>query len=149
MALSRKKWNTIIILASAMMIAVLTFIDSKTTQLPADAMPLFDSELPLKQLQINAQSFVNNQGLWQCSDNVLNCKQWVAAWKSIAISALKTEPVHTSSAIKIILSIENIDEAQVWLLFAEEGLLQSPSFNWYQIPPSLRTDLLPIVNVQS
>ena len=89
MALSRKKWNTIIILASAMMIAVLTFLDSKTTQLPADVMPLFDSELPLKQLQINAQSFVNNQGLWQCSDNVLNCKQWVAAWKSIAISALK------------------------------------------------------------
>lgn len=149
MALSRKKWNTIIILITAMMIAVLSFINSKTEQVPADAMPLFDSALPLKQLHINSQWLANIQGKWQCSDDVLNCQRWTEAWQSISISALQVEPIHTSEPIKVTFTIANIDEPQVWLLLTDEGLLQSPGFNWYKIPPSLRADLLPIVNVQS
>ncbi|WP_434927780.1 hypothetical protein [Shewanella sp. HL-SH2] len=149
MALSRKKWNTIIILVTAMMIAVLSFINSKTEQVPTDAMPLFDSTLPLKQLHINNQWLADSNGQWQCSDDVLNCLQWTEAWQNIAVSALQIEPIHTSEPIKITFAIANIDEPQVWLLFTEEGLLQSPGFNWYKIPPSLRADLLPIVNVQS
>ncbi|MGZ9899833.1 hypothetical protein [Shewanella gaetbuli] len=149
MALSRKKWNTIIIIASAMMIAVLSFINQKTEHMPTDVMPLFDSNLPLKQLQISNQWFASSQHNWQCSNDVLNCQNWVDAWQNITVSAIQTEPVHRSIPIKITLVIGNIDQPQVWLLFVDEGLLQSPGFNWYVIPPSMRADLIPIVNVQS
>ncbi|MCL1142762.1 hypothetical protein [Shewanella gaetbuli] len=149
MALSRKKWNTIIIIASAMMIAVLSFINQKTEHMPTDVMPLFDSNLPLKQLQISNQWFASSQQKSQCSNDVLNCQNWVDAWQNITVSAIQTEPVHRSIPIKITLVIGNIDQPQVWLLFVDEGLLQSPGFNWYVIPPSMRADLIPIVNVQS
>ncbi|UJF22349.1 hypothetical protein [Shewanella sp. OMA3-2] len=149
MALSRKKWNTIIILVTAIMITVLSFINSKTEQVPVDAMPLFDSSLPLKQLHINKQWLADSQGQWQCSDGVLNCQKWAAAWQNIAITALQVDPIHTSKPIKVAFAIANIDEPLVWQLFTEEGLLLSPGGNWYKIPPSLRADLLPIIKVKS
>jgi hypothetical protein len=147
MALSRKKWNYIIIIASVLMISVLSFITSKTSDMPDNALPLFDDALPLKQLQLNSQWLQHKQGQWHCADTVLNCQQWAKAWQDIVISALKDEPIHTSTPIKITFSVEAVDEPQVWLLFADEGLLQSPSFNWYQIPPSLRADLLPVIQL--
>ncbi|QIR15950.1 hypothetical protein [Shewanella aestuarii] len=96
MALSRKKWNYIIIIASVMMISVLSFITNKTSDMPNSALPLFDEALPLKQLQLNSQWLQHKQGNWRCAETVLNCQQWAQAWQNLVISALKDEPVHTS-----------------------------------------------------
>lgn len=53
MALSRKNWNYIIIGASVFMIAVLSFIDNKTAQVPDTTVALFDPQLPLVQLHLD------------------------------------------------------------------------------------------------
>lgn len=147
MALSRQKWNSIIIIASLMMISVLTLLQNKTEKLPDDVMPLFDPQMPLVQLHTTQAwlSIQNKQNT--CSDNVLNCEKWVNAWQQIMISALAYEPPHSSQPITIKMVIEGVDTSQNWLLFHDEGLLQSPGLNWYQVPPSQRKDLLPVLDL--
>ena len=47
MALTRKQWNNVIIVACVFMVAVLTFMDNKTNNVPSDAQLLFDDNAPL------------------------------------------------------------------------------------------------------
>lgn len=149
MALSRKKWNYIIMGASVFMIAVLSLINDKTANVPSDTTPLFDQQLPLKQLQLGDYWLALQNDKWQCKLQVLNCQEWAQAWQTIRVSALTTEPSHSNKVQTLTIAIDNMQTAQKWRYFPNEGLLQSSNKNWYQVPPSLRAKLQPILAVPS
>lgn len=147
MALSRKKWNNIIIIASIIMISTLTFLDNKTS-IPSDASPLFDNDSPLAQLQLgDLWLHQQNNGHWQCHQQVLNCAQWGEAWSQVKVSAITApEPITDIKSQPLVIKIDNHPQAQTWQYIAEYGLLASPAGNWYEIPPSLRSDLYPVID---
>ncbi|AZG71350.1 hypothetical protein [Shewanella livingstonensis] len=147
MALSRKNWNYIIIGASVFMIAVLSFINDKTANAPDDAVALFDSQLPLKQLHLDDIWLSLQDGQWQCHAQVLNCQQWAQSWQNISVSPLQKQPEHSLKEQTLTIAINNVHTAQQWRYFPNEGLLQSSNQNWYQVPPSLRANLQPILAV--
>ncbi|MEH6463835.1 MAG: hypothetical protein V7771_07925 [Shewanella psychromarinicola] len=149
MALSRKSWNYIIMGASIFMIAVLSFINDKTANVPNDTVPLFDPQLPLKQLQLDGIWLSQQDGLWQCHSQVLNCQQWAQSWQNISVSPLTDPPEHSLKEQKLSIAIDNMQTAQLWRYFPNEGLLQSSKQNWYQVPPSLRVELQPILAIPS
>ncbi|MBO1897887.1 hypothetical protein HNW13_019285 [Shewanella sp. BF02_Schw] len=147
MALSRKNWNYIIIGASVFMIAVLSFINDKTANVPDDTVPLFDPQLPLKQLQLDGIWLSQQDGRWQCHSQVLNCQQWALSWQNISVSPLKKQPEHSLKEQALSIAIDNMQTTQLWRYFPNEGLLQSSSQNWYLVPPSLRAGLQPILAI--
>ena len=147
MALSRKKWNYIIMGASLFMIAVLSLINDKAANVPSDTTPLFDQQLPLKQLQLNDHWLSLHNDQWQCQQQVLNCQKWVQAWRTIRVSPLNTTPPHSNKMQTLTITIDNVQNPQVWRYYPREGLLQSSNKNWYQVPPSLRAELQPILAV--
>ncbi|MGX9463023.1 hypothetical protein ACWXWU_17560 [Shewanella sp. A14] len=149
MALSRKRWNYIIIGASIFMIGVLSLINDKTANVPNDTVPLFDQQLPLKQLQLDEYWLTKRNQHWQCHQQVLNCQQWAQAWQAIKVSPLSTAPSHGNKEQTLTIAIDNVQTAQMWRYFPNEGLLQSSSQRWYKIPPSLRADLQPILAITS
>lgn len=146
MALSRKKWNNIIIFASVAMVAILTFLDRETPSLPDDAQPLFDKAAPLHQLQYDDVWLSQGGFSWQCAPQILNCSQWSDAWSTILVSPINKLIPPESPPHELVIQITNIATPQVWVIYPEEGLLKSPAGNWYQIPPSLRGALVPIIN---
>ncbi|AQS35385.1 hypothetical protein Sps_00165 [Shewanella psychrophila] len=151
MALSRKKWNNIIILATIMMISVLTLLDNKTANFPDDASPLFDEDSPLTQLQLDKLWLNKGTFSWQCHPNVLNCQSWAEAWSHIHLSPLG-QPLGAADnelAQKVVIQIANKSQPQLWKFFATSGLLESPANNWYQIPPSQREALTPIIKAEA
>ncbi|QDO82000.1 hypothetical protein FM037_00645 [Shewanella psychropiezotolerans] len=144
MALSRKKWNNIIILASIMMISILTLLDQKTAKLPDDAHPLFDDNSPLVQLQLDALWLNKGSRAWQCHPDVLNCQFWAKAWSEIHLSALGQgidilaaidEDIDKQSAQRVVIQIADKQQPQLWQFYPKHGLLKSPANNWYLIPP--------------
>ncbi|GIU25344.1 hypothetical protein L2719_10545 [Shewanella schlegeliana] len=149
MALSRKKWNTIIILASILMISVLTVIERNSQQTPMQTQALFDKSAPLSQLQYGEFWLQKRQSGWQCSERVLNCLEWANAWEQVHISALADKPETSGEPIELVIQVEDLIDAQLWIMFSEQGLLKSPAGNWYQIPPSLRESLKPIIRAQA
>ncbi|ABV89413.1 hypothetical protein [Shewanella pealeana] len=148
MALSRKKWNTIIILASVLMISVLTVIERNSQQTPMQTQALFDISAPLSQLQFGEHWLQKRQSGWQCSSRVLNCLEWANAWEQVHISALTDKPETTGEPIEVVIQVDDLIDAQLWIMFSEQGLLKSPAGNWYQVPPSLREALSPILRAQ-
>lgn len=154
MALSRRKWNNIIIIACLMMIGTLTILDNHTNKLPDDALPLFDDSTQLTQLQLENDWLHQGNAGWQCAEQVLNCEQWAKAWENLKVSALTYTPELFSQPRELLLQVRSAaapssQDTQVWLLFSEQGLLKSPANNWYEIPPSLRNDLQPIISATS
>ncbi|MGS0674121.1 hypothetical protein [Shewanella sp. 0m-4] len=149
MAFSRKKWNTIIILASILMISVLTVIDDNSKITPLQTQALFDKAAPLSQLQYGELWLQKRQSGWQCSSEVLNCLEWSNAWEQVHISALTDNPETSGEPIELVIQVDDLIDAQLWILFSEQGLLKSPAGNWYQIPASLRESLIPIVRAQA
>ncbi|MCT8988402.1 hypothetical protein [Shewanella phaeophyticola] len=149
MALSRKNWNYIIIAASVFMISVLSFIDDKTANVPDDVVALFDPQLPLVQLHLDDIWLSKKEDKWWCHEQVLNCQQWAQAWQNINVSPLTVEPEHGSNEQIVTIAISNIHTAQQWRYFPDDGLLRSSNQNWYQVPPSLRAELQPVLNVPS
>ncbi|QFU20526.1 hypothetical protein FM038_000645 [Shewanella eurypsychrophilus] len=151
MALSRKKWNNIIIIITILMISILTLLDRKTANIPDDATPLFDEKSPLTQLQIDKLWLNKGASSWQCHPNVLNCQSWAEAWSHIHLSALdqQFEAVDNEAAKKIVIQIADKSQPQLWRFFAKSGLLESPAKNWYQIPPSQREALTPIIKAEA
>lgn len=148
MALSRKKWNTIIIVASVLMISVLTVIEKNSQQTPLHTQALFDKAALLSQLQYGEHWLQKRQSGWQCSSNVLNCLEWANAWQQVHISALTDKPETAGEPIELVIQVDDLDDAQLWVLFQQQGLLKSPAGNWYQVPPSLREALKPIIRAQ-
>lgn len=146
MALTRKQWNNVIIAASVFMVATLSLLQHKTADMPDSASPLFDDNAPLKQLQLDGVWLQSDQGHWQCDPQVLNCNAWGDAWRNIRVSALSDTPTTTETPLELVLQINKINESQVWLYFPQQGLLKSSSGNWYQIPPSLRHTLQPVID---
>ncbi|MFQ6372097.1 hypothetical protein [Shewanella sp. YIC-542] len=148
MALSRRQWNNIIIVASVVMVGLLTLLDKHTHDTPKATVPLFDNGAQLQQLQLAGIWMARNgQGAWQCDEKVLNCQQWVNHWLQIRVSPLLEAPPQDAFGKPQELLLQLTDhEAQVWLLFAEHGLLKSAAGNWYQIPPSIRTSLQPLLS---
>ncbi|MCL1056451.1 hypothetical protein L2729_00410 [Shewanella gelidimarina] len=149
MALSRRKWNTIIILASIFMISVLTVVEDNSRVKPLQTQALFDQSAPLSQLQLGQYWLQKRQSGWQCSEEILNCLEWANAWELVHISALVDKPETVGEPIELVIQIDDIDTAQVWVLFSSQGLLKSPAGNWYQIPASLREQLSPIIRAQA
>ncbi|MBR9728634.1 hypothetical protein ACFOD0_10805 [Shewanella intestini] len=153
MALSRKKWNNIIIAASVIMISLLSYLDRKTQQLPDDALPLFDDASPIAQLQLNnvwLKHQPNNASKqWQCATTVLNCQLWAQAWQQIYVSPLSQAPQLTDTPKELLIQVTSSPQVQRWQFFVRHGLLKSASGNWYQIPPSLRDNLLPIIDLSA
>ncbi|MCE9686182.1 hypothetical protein LZP73_08120 [Shewanella sp. AS16] len=148
MAFTRRQWNNIIIIASIVMVAVLSFLQSKTGQMPADTRPLFDDAAPLAQLQLDGLWLQRRATGWQCDPQVLNCEQWANAWQAVSISALEGTPTVGGEPRELLIQIAGIPQSQLWLYFPASGLLKSPAGNWYQIPPSLRETLQPILSAQ-
>ncbi|MBQ4890349.1 hypothetical protein J8L86_10875 [Shewanella sp. MMG014] len=151
MALSRKKWNNILIIACVFMVAVLTFIDSKTNKMPNDAHALFDESNQLTQLQFNGIWLNKSASQWRCDDSVLNCQPLATAWSKLMVSAVQmpaNEIQLLTAPVTLTISINHQQQAQHWQYYPAEGLLQSASSNWYQIPPSLRSELAPIISTQ-
>lgn len=146
MVLTRKQINNIIILSSAIMISILTLLDKKMSAVPSNAVPLFGIEFPLTQLKFNDHWMHKKPSKWQCHTQVLNCKQWVQAWQNVKISPLETQPKTALIFDNLLLQVEQIPTAQVWQFFSQEGYLKSPANNWYEVPPSLRENLTPIIS---
>jgi len=149
MALSRKNWNYITIGASVFMIAVLSFINDKTATVPNDIVPLFDQQLALQQLQLDEHWLTRHHDRWQCHSQVLNCQKWAQAWQTIRVSPLTAAPAHSNKGQTLTITINTVPEAQIWRYFPAEGLLQSSRQHWYQVPPSLRVELQPILAIPS
>ncbi|MGL5360014.1 MAG: hypothetical protein ACRDBI_09930 [Shewanella sp.] len=145
MALSRKQWNNIIIFACLFMVALLTFMDNKTRNIPSDAKRLFDDNAPLAQLQQDGLWLHRGASAWECAPEVLNCEEWANAWQTVQISPLAS-PSLAEHPQEIIIQIVDILDPQRWLYFPLDGALKSPAGNWYQVPPSLRSQLQPILN---
>ncbi|MCZ4339124.1 hypothetical protein [Shewanella colwelliana] len=149
MALSRKKWNNIIIFASIFMVAILTLLDNEREKLPDDAQPLFDDAAPLQQLQYD-DFWLSEAGFsWQCEASILNCDEWANAWSKVQISPIEKLIPPESTPHELVIQIQDIATPQLWLFYRQQGLLKSPSGNWYQIPPSLRASLNPIISAAS
>lgn len=153
MALSRKKWNNILIFATASMIAILTLLDDRTAKLPSDAAPLFDDKAPLAQLQLD-ELWLSKGSQWQCHEDVLNCKTWATAWSEIQLSPVAdqqglAEQDSLDAPINVTILVANNSQGQAWLWYPAHGLLVSPAKNWYQIPPSLREALTPITKISA
>ncbi len=149
MALTRKQWNNIIIIACIFMVAVLTFIDSKTSHIPNDAQRLFDDNAPLAQLQLDGIWLHKKASDWECAPKVLNCDEWAKAWQNLKVSPLSAAPEHTESPQELVIQIVDIVQTQLWVYFPTQGNLKSPAGNWYQVPPSLREGLQPILDAKS
>ncbi|ASK71090.1 hypothetical protein CF168_20620 [Shewanella bicestrii] len=149
MALTRKQWNNIIILACIFIIAVLTFMDKKTHNVPSDAQLLFDDNAPLAQLQLDGVWLHKQASGWECDPLVLNCTQWVKAWQGLRVSPLSDTPQPTGKPQELVIQIAEIRQSQRWIYFPEDGVLKSPAGNWYLVPPSLRADLQPILDAKS
>lgn len=150
MALTRRQWNNILIIASVVMIGLLTMLNKHTRDTPKETVLLFDTQARLAQLQLSGVWMTRNaRDEWQCDDKVLNCKQWVDSWLHIRVSPLLDEPQLDASAKPQELLLQLTDrEAQIWLLFVDAGLLKSAAGNWYQIPPSQRASLVPLLNAE-
>ncbi|MCH1929845.1 hypothetical protein L9G16_06595 [Shewanella sp. A25] len=144
MALSRKQWNNIIIIACLIMVAVLTFVDRKTQNIPSDAKRLFDDNAPLAQLQLDGIWLHKKASRWECDPKVLNCDEWAKAWQNLKVSPLNEAPELTESPQELVIQIADIVQTQRWMYFPNLGALKSPAGNWYQVPPSLREGLQPI-----
>ncbi|EDQ02457.1 hypothetical protein [Shewanella benthica] len=157
MALSRKKWNNIIILASIMMISILTLLKNKTATLPDDALPLFDNNSSLVQLQLDTLWLNKGSKAWQCHPDILNCQSWAKAWSEIHLSALGQDiniltaiedDIDKHSAQRVVIQIADKQQPQLWQFYPKQGLLESPAKNWYLIPPSQREALSPIIKAK-
>ncbi|WP_285163748.1 hypothetical protein [Shewanella goraebulensis] len=149
MALSRKKWNNILIIACVFMVAVLTFIDSKTNQMPEDAHALFDDQNQLTQLQFSGLWLNKSDKKWSCEETVLNCQPLATAWSELVISTInmtEDELKLLPSPLPLSIAINHQPQAQHWQYYPQQGLLRSAAENWYQIPPSLRSDLIPVIS---
>ncbi|MGL4613787.1 MAG: hypothetical protein ACRCVV_07805 [Shewanella sp.] len=147
MALSRKQWNNIIIFACLFMVAMLTFMNNQTQNIPSDTKRLFDDNAPLAQLQLNNLWLRKQASAWTCAPEVLNCEEWAHAWQTVQISPLATARAG-DNPLEIIIQIVDIPDPQRWLYFPLEGTLKSPAGHWYQVPPSLRDQLQPILNAK-
>ncbi len=134
-----------------MMISILTLLDNKTSQLPDDAAPLFDDNSPLSQLQLDDLWLNQGNTNWQCHPSILNCQTWAEAWSHIHLSPLsqQLDVEDKGLAQKVVILISGKTEPQLWYFFAQPGLLQSPANNWYQIPPSQREALTPIIKAEA
>lgn len=150
MAISRKRWNNIIIICAIMMIAVLNLLDQKTADVPDDAYALFDQEAPLAQLQLNKAWLHITADKQQCAPMVLNCETWIRAWQNVQVSPLTQQPeaAKAETPKTLVIQVQDRPQAIQWNLYENQGLLESQSGNWYQIPPSLRADLKPIRRAQ-
>ncbi|WP_299796888.1 hypothetical protein [uncultured Shewanella sp.] len=152
MALSRRKWNNVIIIASVLMITILTLLDDKTSQLPDDAHPLFDDVSSLAQLQMNELWLNRGSSNWQCHPKVLNCQAWGEAWSKIQLSPLPDQQglIESDTASRpkeLLIVIASNEQAQPWSWYEKLGLLKSPANNWYLIPPSQREALSPVIKI--
>ena len=148
MALTRKQWNNIVIIACIFMVAVLTFIDKKTNNVPSDAQLLFDDNAPLAQLQLDGLWLHKQASKWSCDTKVLNCDEWANAWQTIRVSPLAAAPETTDAPQELVIQIADISDFQLWIYFPKEGALKSPAGNWYLVPPSLRATLQPILDAK-
>ena len=146
MALTIRQRNNVIILISAIMIIALTIMNRFTNRVPDDAHPLFDRSTPLQQLQLGKLWMAKQDDKWLCADKVLNCQDWVSAWENIKISPLTSEPETHELATELVIKIKHRETSQIWSFFPEDGLLKSSNGNWYQVPVSLKSDLIPITN---
>jgi hypothetical protein len=162
MALSRKQWNNIIIGACLFMVLVLSFMNEQTSNVPADVAPLFDKQNRLTQLQLSGVWLTrvspelgqrsqdeNVTPEWQCDERVLNCQIWAQAWSQVQVSTLGATPQASTKPQELLLSINQSSESQLWLYYAAEGWLISASRQWYQVPPSLRSALIPNLEVET
>lgn len=129
------------------MVATLTLLDKKANEIPEQAHPLFDNDIQLTQLQFDRLWFTQQNNQFICDTKVLNCSTWGNAWKKLHLSALEQVSMPTEEPHKILFQIEGADAPQTWLLFPTQGLLQSSAGNWYQIPPSHRNALLPVIDL--
>ncbi|MCL1079599.1 hypothetical protein D5R81_16045 [Parashewanella spongiae] len=143
MALARRQWNNIIIFCCIFMVATLSFLQQKTTDIPSSAQPLFDQNIHLSQLQLDAVWFSQNNKKGQCDRRVSNCQAWKQAWNNVQVSPVTLSDIPTEDPLELILTIADSPAEQVWLLFPDKGLLKTSSGNWYLIPPSQRQHLLP------
>ncbi len=151
MALTRKQWNNIIILASILMVSVLTLLDKRMNSVP-DTHELFDSNTELQQLQLGGIWLAQAaNGQWQCDPKVLNCADWSQAWLSIRVSPLASKPELTQDERprELLLKVSGAAEPQLWLFYPHQGLLKSAAGNWYLIPPSLRSGVVPLLSVST
>ncbi|QSX33580.1 hypothetical protein JYB87_18025 [Shewanella avicenniae] len=151
MAITRRRWNNIIIIASLMMIGVLTLLDRYADRTPSDTVQLFDPQNPLTQLQLSGIWLAqDDRGQWQCDERVLNCPQWVQHWRELRVSAVEmtAQQQPTEQPEELLLQVGQ-QQSQVWLLFANAGLMRSIAGNWYQIPPSQREGLRPLLRAQA
>ncbi|WOT05341.1 hypothetical protein [Shewanella youngdeokensis] len=143
MAISRKKWNSIIIIASILMICVLTVLETQRRSKQVTTQALFDLSAPLSELQLGEHWLQKRQSGWQCSEQVVNCLEWARAWEQVRMTAVTQKPETVGKAKELIIQIADIDTQLQWVLFDSQGLLKSPTGNWYQIPANLRAALIP------
>ncbi len=141
MAIKRRTWNNIIIIACIGMVSVLTLLDRQMNSLPDDAVPLFDDATPLTGLQLDGLALERKGGVFACDKDVSNCEDWGKAWLEVKVSPMSKTPEQPKNPKELVIRI-GILEPQVWLMF-DDGILKSPQGHWYLVPPSLRLALEP------
>lgn len=143
MSLNRKKINNLIILFCLIFISIVMLLEKYKNNIPQSTQALFNQEFELIQLEFNSVWMKRINEKWQCSPSVLNCQTWVNAWKNLQVSFVDFSPKIKNAPIKLTFQTSNITSEQYWQYFEQEGLLKSTNNHWYQIPPSLKKDLLP------
>ncbi len=148
MALTSRQRNNVIILISAIMIIALAIMNKFTNRLPENAHPLFDRATQLEQLQLGKLWMAKQNNKWICDEKVLNCSTWSSAWEDLKISMLTTTPDTHAPATELVIKIKHRENPQVWFFYPEQGLIKTSNNNWYRIPESLKTKLIPITNAK-
>ncbi|WP_299489786.1 hypothetical protein [uncultured Shewanella sp.] len=147
MGFSRKKWNNIIIIASLIMISVLSILYDKTQHLPLESTspstPLFDDNLTLVQLTIGSFSMKKSPQGWHCSSNVKNCQHWAETWANLHMTSISTPAELPETAQQIIFYVNDFSTPQIWQLFSKTQILKSPHNNWYHVSIRPNEHLLP------
>ncbi|WP_133405360.1 hypothetical protein [Parashewanella tropica] len=143
MALTRKQWNNIIILASAAMIGTLTLLHNKTEKVPEGALPLFDQHTALQQLQLGDYTLIHEDNHWRCMPSFDQCQTWRQAWHQLRISPIASPTLSDDQHERLTIIVKQSPQPLQWRYYIADGLLQSASGQWYKIPPSLQHSLLP------
>ncbi|RLV59015.1 hypothetical protein D5018_14395 [Parashewanella curva] len=143
MALTRKQWNNIIILASAAMIGTLTVLHNKTANIPDDAIPLFDQQATIKQISVDGYTLTKNKNNWDCQPKLEQCQLWQQAWHQLKISPIAQPSLSDDKFKHLEITVQQSPQPMSWQFYTQDGFLKSASGNWYKIPPSLQNNLLP------
>ena len=140
MALSTRQKNNIILFTCLIMFALLNLMDRYLNS-KADFMPLFDEEHSVYRIEFQGLVWDLEQGVWHCNLIQVSCNKTGKFWSTLQARPF-TEPTLIDQDSKPIrFYIQGASAVLIWSWFPKQGLIQSQSKRWYQLPHSTNEQL--------